>query len=321
MRSSAASVAADDGRTVVRAICGPTAAGKSAIALRLAERFGLAIVAADSRQVYRDFDIGTAKPTASERRRVPHFGIDVAEPTERYSAARWADAFDAWAAQARAAGREPLVVGGTGLYLRALAEPLFAEPPLDASRRQALAAALDTMDTPTLRRWVAALDPERAHLGRTQLLRAIEVAVLTGTRVSALHAAAARDARFRVCHLVVDPGRDVLRARIAARTDAMLDAGWVDEVRALAGSIGADAPAWKSTGYDILRRHVLGELTLDEARERIVIDTRQYAKRQRTWFRHQLADADVVRVDPDAPNADAVATAWWLGDLRSETNP
>jgi tRNA dimethylallyltransferase len=319
MSSSAASADADDARTVVHAICGPTAAGKSSLAMRLAQRHGLAIVAADSRQVYRGFDIGTAKPTADEQRAVPHLGIDVADATERYSAARWAGSFDAWVERAHAAGRAPLVVGGTGLYLRALAEPLFEEPTLDAARRAALGEALAALDTPTLRRWTESLDPARAHLGRTQLLRAIEVAVLTGTRVSTLHATATRAVRHRVRYLVVDPGRDALRERIARRTDAMLAAGWIDEVRALVERVPSDAPAWNGTGYDVLRRHVLGELSLDAARERIVIDTRQYAKRQRTWFRHQLGGADVVRLDPDVPNADAIADAWWRGELSRET--
>jgi len=321
MSSSAASVDADDARTVVHAICGPTAAGKSAVAMRLALRHGLAIVAADSRQVYRGFDVGTAKPTTEERAAVPHLGVDVADATERYSAARWAESFDGWVERAHAAGRAPLVVGGTGLYLRALAEPLFAEPPLDPHRRAALGDALAALDTPSLRRWAEALDPARAHLGRTQLLRTIEVAVLTGTRVSTLHAIAARTVRHRVRYLVVDPGRDLLRERIARRTDAMLDAGWVGEVKALVERVPADAPAWNSTGYDVLRRHVLGELSLAAARERIVVDTRQYAKRQRTWFRHQLAGAEVVRLDPDVPNADAIADAWWRGDLPRDTQP
>jgi tRNA dimethylallyltransferase len=308
---------ADAALATVRVICGPTAAGKSALAMRLAERHGLAIVSADSRQVYRGFDAGTAKPTPEERQRVPHFGIDVAAPAERYSAARWADSFDEWAAAARALGREPIAVGGTGLYLRALAAPLFEEPPLDERRRAALAAQVDALPTETLRRWTRALDPARAHLGRTQLLRAVEVALLTGRRLSALHASAARAPRHALRYLVVDPGRDVLRTRIAARTDAMLAAGWVDEVRRLVRVVPADAPAWNATGYDTVRRHLTGELTLDDARERIVIETRQYAKRQRTWFRHQLRDADAVWLDPLAPNALEIAEAWWRGGRRA----
>jgi tRNA dimethylallyltransferase len=137
----------------VDVVCGPTAAGKSALALRLAERHGLAIVSADSRQVYRGFDVGTAKPSADERSRVPHFGIDVADPHERYSAARWAESFDAWVAEARAVGRAPLAVGGTGLYLRALAAPLFEEPPLDPTRRAGLEPVLGDLSGDRLRRW------------------------------------------------------------------------------------------------------------------------------------------------------------------------
>lgn len=301
------------GGCVLRAICGPTAAGKSALALRLAERVGAAIVSADSRQLYRGFDVGTAKPTPEERARVPHFGVDVAQPTDRWSAARWADACDGWIAAAAARGRAPLLVGGTGFYLRALAEPLFEEPPIDASRREALAAWLEALPLPELRRWVTRVDPARAHLQRTQLLRAVEVALLTGRRLSDWHAQAARPARHALRYLVVDPG-PVLAERIAARTHAMVAAGWVEEVRALMARVPADAIAWKASGYDAVRRHVRGELTLAEARELVVIETRQYAKRQRTWFRHQLPPSAVVRVDPDDPEADAIAAAWWRGE-------
>ena len=296
--------------SVLRAICGPTAAGKSALALRLAERVGAAIVSADSRQLYRGFDVGTAKPSAEERARVPHFGVDVAEPTERWSAARWADACDGWIAEADAMGRAPLLVGGTGFYLRALAEPLFEEPPLDATRREALAVWLEGMPLSELRRWVTLVDPARAHLQRTQLARALEVALLTGHRLSDWHARAARPARHALRYLVVDPG-PVLADRIAGRTDAMLAAGWVDEVRALMDRVPPDAIAWKASGYDAVRRHLLGELTLAETRELVVIETRQYAKRQRTWFRHQLPPSAVLRVNPDDPDADAIAAAWW----------
>jgi tRNA dimethylallyltransferase len=268
--------------------------------------------------VYRGFDVGTAKPSAGERSRVPHFGIDVADPRERYSAARWAESFDPWAAEARALGRAPLVVGGTGLYLRALAAPLFEEPPLDPARRAALEPLLAELTGDRLRRWVEALDPPRAHLGRAQLLRAVEVALLTGRRLSELHDRSARAPRHHLRYLVVDPGRDVLRERIAERTDAMLAAGWVDEVRALACAVPDDAPAWNGTGYETLRRHERGELSLDEARERIVIDTRQFAKRQRTWFRHQLAGADVTWLDPLDPRADDVAEAWLHGPRSTD---
>ena len=178
-------------------IAGPTAAGKSAIALALAERHGAALVSADSRQVYRRFDIGTAKPSPEERQRVVHHGIDVVDPTERYSAARFAEDAERWIGEDRAAGRDSIVAGGTGFYLRAIFEPLFAEPPMDPVARTALQSHLAELPSEELRRWCEELDPPRAALGRTQLLRAIEVALLTGERLSDLHAKPPRPPRFR----------------------------------------------------------------------------------------------------------------------------
>ena len=298
----------------LRVICGPTAAGKSALALRLAEAEGAAILSADSRQLYRGFDIGTAKPTPAERARVPHFGLDLADPMERWTAARWAGDCERWLVEAGALGRAPLIVGGTGFYVRALAAPLFEEPPLDPGARARLAGVLDAMPLAELRRWVEAIDPARAHLQRAQLLRAVEVALLTGERLSSWHRRAARPPRHAVRYLIVDPGPR-LGERIAERADAMLAAGWVEEVRRLADWVPAEAPAWNASGYEVLRRHVRGALSLAEARDRLVIDTRQYAKRQRTWLRHQLPPSAVVRVNPDDPDAFAVARAWWRGEL------
>lgn len=300
----------------VRVVCGPTAAGKSGLALALAERFGGTIVSADSRAVYRGFDVGTAKPTPDERARVPHRGIDVVQPGERHSAAAWAADAEGWIAEARAAGRVPVVVGGTGLYLRALFAPLFEEPPLDPERRARLAAELERLeaaDPSTLRRWGEALDPARAHLGRTQLLRAIEVALLTGRRLSELHEERARPPRLRARYLVVDPG-PALHGRIERRVDEMLAAGWEAEVARLVACVPADAPAWNATGYGVIRELVAGHIGRDEARRRVVVATRQYAKRQRTWFRHQLAGADVTRLDPLAPDSGERAERWWRGD-------
>src|SRR5512143_1841122 len=199
-------LSADSAGAEIRVICGPTAAGKSTIALWLAERDAGTIISADSRQIYRGFDIGTAKPTAEERARVPHRGIDVVEPTERYSAAAWAEAGGVWIEEARGGGRMPIVVGGTGLYLRALFDGLFAEPASDPAKRQELERVLTTLHVDELRRWTTALDPARAHLGRTQLLRAIEIALLTGHRVSELHRDRATAPRWRPRYLVVDPG-------------------------------------------------------------------------------------------------------------------
>jgi tRNA dimethylallyltransferase len=278
--------------------------------MAVAEACHMGIVSADSRQVYRGFDIGTAKPTLEERARVPHEGIDVAEPTERYSAAKWMLSVEGWCDALRAKGRTPLVVGGTGLYLRTLTEPLFDEPALDPAARQALDVELQALSLDELRRRCQALDPARAHLGRTQLLRAIEVATLTGTPISALHREQARSARFEVRVLMVDPGPDVLRERIVQRVDAMLAGGWVDEVQRLQQSVPPDAPAWNATGYDAIRQVVAGTLSLARAREQVIIATRQYAKRQRTWFRHQLPSASVVHVNATDPSALERAQAW-----------
>ena len=297
----------------LRIICGPTAAGKSTVALALAERYGATVISADSRQIYRGFDVGTAKPGAAERARVPHEGIDVADPDERFSAARWAAAADHWIAGARADRRVPLIVGGTGLYLRALTAPLFVEPTLDQTRRTALGAYLDRLAVPELRAWCSTVDPALAHLGRTQLLRAIEIATLTGDRLSDLHRSAARAGLHSARYLVVDPG-PVLAGRIEARVDAMLAAGWVDEVVELEKRVAPDAPAWKASGYGWVRELAAGRVALDHARERIVIETRQYAKRQRTWFRHQLPPDRTTRVSPDSEEFTRMAERWWEGE-------
>lgn len=297
----------------LRVICGPTAAGKSAVALWLAQRHGAAIISADSRQIYRGFDIGTAKPTADERRRVPHFGIDVRDPTERYSAAAWAHEAERWMAEAARDGRTPLIVGGTGFYLRALFGPLFDEPALDAARRAGIAEALDALPMAELRRWCDVLDPPRAHLGRAQLLRAIEVALLSGRRLSDLHREHARPPRWRARYLLVDPGPR-LADRITARVDDMLVAGWVAEARQLAGQVPGSAPAWKASGYGVMRRVAEGAESLAHGRELVIIETRQYAKRQRTWFRHQLKGESVTTLDPGQADWQVAADRWWRGD-------
>ena len=296
----------------VRTIVGPTAAGKSAVAMWLADRRRVLIISADSRQVYRRFDVGTAKPSAAERARVPHRGIDVVEPTKRYSAFAWAAAAAGWIADAAAEAREPLVVGGTGLYVRALYGPSFDEPALSPARRADLERFLAPFSVDELRRWCAVLDPERAHLGRTQLLRAVEVALLTGRRLSELHGERARAPRFVARYLVVDPG-PVLHAQIERRVDGMLARGWEEEVRALAARVPRDAPAWNATGYRAVREVVDGMLDRRRARERVIVETRQYAKRQRTWFRHQLAGADVTRLDPRDEGSEPASDAWWRG--------
>lgn len=282
--------------------------------MQLAERYGAAIISADSRQVYRGFDIGTAKPDSDERARVPHFGIDLVDPSERFSAARWADEASKWIAATLGGTKQAVVVGGTGLYIRALVDPLFAAPELDPTRRSQLQRFLDGYGLSDLRRWATELDPARARLGRTQLLRAIETALLSGRRISDMHAAQSETrssrAPINARYLVIDPGV-ALSQRIEMRVDAMLRAGWLDETKELSQSVPPDAPAWKATGYGELRRVARGESELLSARERVIIETRQYAKRQRTWFRHQLPPATVTRINPDDPQASVVVREWW----------
>ena len=300
----------------LRIICGPTAAGKSDLALKLAEVYNAAIVSADSRQIYCEFDVGTAKPTREERARVTHFGIDVVEPYERYSAARWANEASEWIESAGEIEKDAVVVvGGTGLYIKAIVDPLFNAPEQDPIQRGQLERELATMSVADLRRWCKQLDPARAHLGRTQLLRAIETALLSGSRISDLHSRhnATREIeneRQEASYLVVDPG-DVLGSRIEARVDRMLGAGWADEVRELMRTVSPDAPAWKASGYVVMRSHLEGALDLSSATQRVIIETRQYAKRQRTWFRNQLPAAAVTHVNPDDPHALTIAREWW----------
>jgi tRNA dimethylallyltransferase len=297
-------------RPVVRVICGPTAAGKTYAAALCARFDEVAVISADSRQVYRGFDIGTAKPTARERVAAPHHGIDVLEPTQRASAAWWAKEADGWIRDAQAQGRTPVVVGGTGLYLRALFGELFEEPPMEPERRAALQDALAQLPVDELRRWVGVLDPARASLGRTQLLRAVEVSLLTGRRVSDLHRERRTVPRWSARYLVVDPG-PLLHEQIADRTAKMFSAGWGEEVRTLMRAVPDAAPAWNASGYGTVRAMVQGRMSFHEAEERVIIETRQYAKRQRTWFRHQLAGADVVRLDPHAAAFESELRQWW----------
>ena len=309
MSSSAASEGAESPLLTIPVICGPTGSGKSAVAMWLSQRREVLVISADSRQIYRGFDVGTAKPGAADRAKVPHRGIDVAEPAERYSAAQWAALASDAIKEAMAARRMPLIVGGTGFYIGALFRPLWDEPELDHADRQALQAALDELPLEELQRWCEELDPARAHLGRAQLLRAIEVALLTGERLSDMHVARARPVQYRPSYLLVDPGME-LQSRIAARASAMFDAGWPEETQRLLETVPPEGPAWKATGYEVMRSYVRGELDRASALERVLIETRQYAKRQRTWFRHQLEQERVQRVAPDTTGWQETVDRW-----------
>lgn len=292
------------------AIVGPTAAGKTALALEVAERAGAEIVSADARQIYRGFDIGTAKPTAAERARVPHHGLDLAEPTERFDVARFRTVAAAAVAAAAERGRPIVVAGGTGLYVRALLHGLCA----GVSAQPELRATLERMEQEhpgSLGRWAARLDPAAAvrihpH-DRVRLVRVVEVALASGVPLSARqrrHGFA--EAPYDVLLVGLDLTVDALHARIARRIDEMLVRGWLDEVHALAASVPADAPAWATLGYRELRRACAGDGTVAEALAATVRVTRQFAKRQRTWFRREPG---LVWRDPERERARILAEA------------
>jgi tRNA dimethylallyltransferase len=283
-------------------VAGPTASGKSAVALDLAERFGGEIVNADSRQLYRYMDVGTAKPTSEERARVRHHLFDVADPDEVFDAARYRDLARAALLDIAARGRLPIVVGGTGLYVRVLRRGLFRAPPASSPLRRAL-QALESRTPGTLFRWCTRLDPalaERVHRNdRLRLVRALEVGLVTGEPMSRHHRRHGFEDRLgESLFWIVDPGTEALRGRIAARSAALFERGLVDEVRSLwRRGYGPRLAALRSIGYREAARVLAGERSVDEAIADLVQSTQRFAKRQRTWFR---AEHDAAWVHPEA---------------------
>ena len=296
-----------DTRPLIPVLVGPTGIGKTAVATALASLAPIEIISADSRQIYRGLDIGTAKPTAGERATAPYHGIDLIAPTEPYSAGRFARDAAGWIVAAAGRGRLPVVVGGTGFYIRALFEGLFDEPPMDEERRERLRESLAALPSAEQARWARRLDPGFTGGGTQRASRAVEVALLTGTPLSRLQKASPSPAApARPAYAVMTLPREALTARLAQRVRAMLDAGLVLEVRrALNAGVPPDAPGLSGVGYPEVLAHLRGELTADALFEAIVAATRRYAKRQATWFRHQLRGA-VMALDASLP-PDALA--------------
>jgi tRNA dimethylallyltransferase len=293
------------------ALVGPTAAGKSALGLRLALAQGGEIVSCDSLQVYRGFDVGSAKPTIEDRRRVPHHLVDVVDADEPFSAADYARRGRAALASIRERGVLPLVVGGTGLYLRALLRGLFEGPSRDEALRGRLEAMAARHGEARLHRWLARVDPDSAAriepADRIRVVRALEVFHKTGRPLSGHHRAGAEPLRgFEVRRLGLAPSRDALRAAIEARTQRMLAEGLVEETRKLIERYGPHLRPLQSIGYRQAAAVVRGALGVDEAQRDIVKETMRYAKRQMTWFRHQ----EQVAWCADAAEAEAIATRW-----------
>jgi len=275
------------------AIVGPTAVGKSDLALRLAEALGGEIVSADALQVYRGFDIGTAKPTVDERLRIPHHLIDILEPSQAYSAGEFVRRAEAAIEQIHRRGRPAVVVGGSGLYLRALAAGIAALPAVDPAIREELERwrrsdgleplrrELERVDSPTASR-LAARDAQR-------ILRALEVFRSSGVPLSTwISRQPFGRAGRRMIKIGLTLPRAVLYDRIAARAHAMLDSGWLNEVRGLLeGGVERSAPAFQAIGYRHLGDVVAGLASLEEAIPILIRATQQFAKRQETWFRRE----------------------------------
>jgi tRNA dimethylallyltransferase len=304
------------------AVLGPTAAGKSALGLALAERLGTKgwrrppeIICCDSMQVYRGMDIGTGKPTAAEQARFAHHLLDVVNPDQPFHAARWAEQARQVIAAANARGALPIIIGGTGLYFRALVRGLFEAPPADEAIRRRHEAEAASIGVPALHARLAAVDPEAAARILPQDLlrisRALEIFEQTGVAMTTLHRAAPVPTPLDLFTIVLDPELPLLRPAIDARVEAMMAAGFLAEVQRLrAAGFGAERALY-ALGYRQLGQHLDGQLSLDEAVAETKRATGGYARRQRTWFRKEDAAMRVealFRLD-DAALIDDIAAA------------
>jgi tRNA dimethylallyltransferase len=292
-------------------IGGPTASGKSAVALGLAERFGATIVDADAMQVYADLRVLTARPSAAEARRAPHLLFGEVDAAENFSVGRWL----VRAREILAGSRAPLIfVGGTGLYFRALTEGLSDIPRVPEAVRAAVRAEAEGQTTPDLHATLASRDSATAERlrpsDRQRVLRALEVVAATGRPLAEFHGARAAPMlpTDAWSGLFLAPERAALNARIESRFDEMLREGALDEVAALAArKLDPALPAMRAHGVPHLIAHLEGRLSLDEARALAVRDTRRYAKRQFTWARHQMPDfAWVAPEEAEAAGAEAL---------------
>ena len=313
---------ATDPRPSAVFLMGPTATGKTALACALATRFPVELVSVDSALVYRGLDIGAAKPDAETLRRHPHALIDIRDPSEPYSAAMFRDDALAVMQAITARGHAPLLVGGTGLYFRALERGLSAMPPADPGLRERLRAEAEREGWPALHARLSKLDPVAAARIRPhdaqRIQRALEAIELSGDTLTALqaHAPDAKRLPYRLLKLALIPAdRESLRARIAARFDAMLAAGFLEEVERLRarGDLHPDLPAIRAVGYRQAWMYLDGTCSAAAFRERAIHATRQLAKRQTTWLRSEL-DARVF--DPDRPSCGKcadTALAMFLG--------
>ncbi|NJL47769.1 MAG: tRNA (adenosine(37)-N6)-dimethylallyltransferase MiaA [Leptolyngbyaceae cyanobacterium SM2_5_2] len=290
-------------------IGGATATGKSSLALGLAQRWGAAILSADSRQVYREFDIGTAKPSQLEQQQVPHHLINICDPTSTLTLAEYQQQAQAIIQRIHGRSEMPILVGGTGLYIDAVVRGLKIPPvaPHPALRQQL--AALGQAQGYALLQAVDSAAAQRIHPNDSvRTIRALEIFYVSGQPPSQLQGEAPPS--YPIRYLGLDCDSDHLGNRIAQRTQTMVEMGLVDEVAQLANTYGADLPLLKTLGYGEMLRHLQGDCSLDTAIAEIVTHTRQFAKRQRTWFRNR---ATVQWFDAEAK--DLVDQVWtWVSD-------
>lgn len=288
------------------AMVGPTASGKTGLSLEVGRHLPAEVVSMDSRQVYRGMDIGTGKVSLRERALLPHHGLDIRDPDERYSAGQFARDARRWIQDIHGRGRIPLLVGGTGFFLRALVQPLFREPDMDRDRLEWLRAFLNRLPVEEVHAYAEVLEPDRAHEARTggrqRLTRAVEVALLTGRTLSEWHQEpeAAVEPLRGIVFLLSLP-RHVLYERIDRRVGQMLEEGWVEEVEGLLeGGYGPEDPGMTGAGYREIVRFLREGTGLNETADEIRRSHRRYARRQVTWYRHQL-DAGVVVMEGTEP--------------------
>ena len=294
----------------VPAVVGPTAVGKTAAVVLLAEARGWEIISADSRQVYRRLDIGTAKPGPAETAGVPHHLIDVVEPWEVYSCGRFRRDAIAAVKDVTSRGRIPLVVGGSGLYLRSLERGLFEGPGRDEATRARLRQLAETHGREHLHRRLAAVDPDAASnihpRNIERVIRALEVFEVTGIRISELQKHRTVRSPLRLVTIGLRRARERLYGRIDERLERMLAAGFADEVARLVADGFCEAwPSFRSVGYREMVGYVRGELGLAPAHEKVKTATRQFAKRQMTWFTKAPVDVWLDLEDSELPEETA----------------
>lgn len=275
-------------------ICGPTAVGKSKIALELAEKLGGEIVSADSGQVWEGLDIGTAKPVFDERRRVPHHLIDVSKPGDHFDVSRYVELADQAIAEISARGHIPFIVGGTGLYFRILLHGLCSAPPQDKEVRKKIVGEMDEKGLAHLYARFEKIDPEAAKKihpnDKTRIIRALEVFEITGHPISHFqNQHRFQKPRYEAKQIGLNCDRALLHKNIERRVDWMIANGWGEEARELLKFYTADSQALQSIGYRELVAHLQGKISLEETVAEIKKQTRAYARRQLTWFRSDKA--------------------------------